>query len=241
MEKSLQQLDFESLTESFSAYHCFGDKATEILSSIDQPYKEITHWSVDDLRSKNCIAIFVFTDDAEVYASEIDAFVRQYEDVVKDFFILDLHISHQYKKFKERWDFYNILTAHSSSLQENVLHYLLFFKHFIETVGVISMDYSDFKICMRAATFIAAGKAGAIKEAVDAIPHKNIRALMLGLELQDNKMDNAKEDMNVLASFFEQFPDSVEVKWQISRAFGNPHVEYIAGFDTEPICGSAHS
>ena len=86
--KSLQQFDFESLTESFSAYHCFGDKATGILSSIDQPYKDITHWSVDDLRSKYCLAIFVFTDDAEVYAAEIDAFIRQYEDVVKGFFIL---------------------------------------------------------------------------------------------------------------------------------------------------------
>lgn len=241
MEKSLQQFDFESLTESFSAYHCFGDKATEIFSSIDQPYKDIIHWSMDDLRTKHCIAIFVFTDDAEVYAAEIDAFVRQYEDVVKDIFILDLHTSHQYKKFKERWEFYNILTTRYCILQDNILHYLLFFKHFIETVGLISMDYSDFKICMRAATFIAAGKAGAIKEAVDAIPHKNIRTLMLGLELQNNEMGNAKEDMDALASFYDQLPDAVEVKWQLSQNFGNPHVEYIAGFDTEPICGAAHS
>lgn len=68
MEKSLQQLGFESLTERFFAYHSIGDKATEILSSIDQPYKDITHWSVDDLRSKHCTAIFVFTDDAEYIA-----------------------------------------------------------------------------------------------------------------------------------------------------------------------------
>lgn len=241
MENSLQQLDFESLTESFSAYHCFGDKASEILSSIDQPYKDITLWSVDDLRFKNCIAIFVFTDDADVYAAEIDAFIRQYEDVAKYIFILDLHISHQYKKFKERWEFYNILTAHFSSLRDNILNFLLFFKHFVETMGLISMDYSDFKICMRAATFVAAGKAGAIKETIDAIPHKNIRTLMLGLELQDNKMDNAKEDMDVLASISDQLPDSVEFKWQISQNFGNPHVEYIAGFDTEPVCDATHS
>lgn len=241
MEKSLQQFDFESLTESFSAYHCFGDKATGILSSIDQPYKDITHWSVDDLRSKNCIAIFVFTDDAEVYAAEIDAFIRQYEDVVKDIFILDLHASHQYKKFKERWELYNILTTRYCILQDNILHYLLFFKHFIETVGLISMDYSDFRICMRTATFIAAGKAGTIKEAIQTIPHENIRTLLFGLELQNNEMDNAKEDMDALVSFFDQLPDSVEVKWQISRNFGNPHVEYIAGFDTEPVCGATHS
>lgn len=245
MEKSPEYFGFTPI-ESFFAYHCFGDKATEILSSIDQPYKDITHWSMDDLRSmrsKHCAAIFVFTDDAEVYASEIDAFIKQYEDVDTNFFILDLHASSQYKIFKEKWKFYNILATRYCTLQDNILHYLLFFKHFIETMGRISMDFHDFRSFMRTATFIAAGKAGAMKKAVDAIPHKNIRALMLGLELQDYEANNAnvKEDMDALASFFDQLPDSVEVKWQISHNFGNPHVEYIAGFDTEPVCGATHS
>lgn len=245
MEKLHYLLGFEPI-ESFFAYHCFGDKATEILSSIDQPYKDITHWSMDDLRSmrsKHCAAIFVFTDDAEVYASEIDAFIKQYEDVVTNFFILDLHASSQYKIFKEKWEFYNILATRYCTLQDNILHYLLFFKHFIETMGRISMDFHDFRNFMRTATFIAAGKAGAMKKAVDAIPHKNIRALMLGLELQDYEADNAnvKEDMDALASFFDQLPDSVLVYWQISSNIGNPHVEYIAGFDTEPVCGATHS
>lgn len=245
MEKLHYPLGFEPI-ESFFAYHCFGDKATEILSSIDQPYKDITHWSMDDLRSmrsKHCAAIFVFTDDAEVYASEIDAFIKQYEDVVTNFFILDLHASSQYKIFKEKWKFYNILATRYCTLQDNILHYLLFFKHFIETMGRISMDFHDFRSFMRTATFIAAGKAGAMKKAVDAIPHKNIRALMLGLELQDYEANNAnvKEDMDALASFFDQLPDSVLVYWQISSNIGNPHVEYIAGFDTEPVCGATHS
>lgn len=245
MEKLHNLLGFEPI-ESFFAYHCFGDKATEILSSIDQPYKDITHWSMDDLRSmrsKHCAAIFVFTDDAEVYASEIDAFIKQYEDVDTNFFILDLHASSQYKIFKEKWKFYNILATRYCTLQDNILHYLLFFKHFIETMGRISMDFHDFRSFMRTATFIAAGKAGAMKKAVDAIPHKNIRALMLGLELQDYEADNAnvKEDMDALASFFDQLPDSVLVYWQISSNIGNPHVEYIAGFDTEPVCGATHS
>ena len=245
MEKLYYLLGFEPI-ESFFAYHCFGDKATEILSSIDQPYKDITHWSMDDLRSmrsKHCAAIFVFTDDAEVYASEIDAFIKQYEDVDTNFFILDLHASSQYKIFKEKWKFYNILATRYCTLQDNILHYLLFFKHFIETMGRISMDFHDFRNFMRTATFIAAGKAGAMKKAVDAIPHKNIRALMLGLELQDYEADNAnvKEDMDALASFFDQLPDSVLVYWQISSNIGNPHVEYIAGFDTEPVCGATHS
>ncbi len=213
MEKSPEYFGFTPI-ESFFAYHCFGDKATEILSSIDQPYKDITHWSMDDLRSmrsKHCAAIFVFTDDAEVYASEIDAFIKQYEDVDTNFFILDLHASSQYKIFKEKWKFYNILATRYCTLQDNILHYLLFFKHFIETMGRISMDFHDFRSFMRTATFIAAGKAGAMKKAVDAIPHKNIRALMLGLELQDYEANNAnvKEDMDALASFFDQLPDSV--------------------------------
>jgi len=245
MEKSPEYFGFTPI-ESFFAYHCFGDKATEILSSIDQPYKDITHWSMDDLRSmrsKHCAAIFVFTDDAEVYVSEIDAFIKQYEDVDTNFFILDLHASSQYKIFKEKWKFYNILATRYCTLQDNILHYLLFFKHFIETMGRISMDFHDFRSFMRTATFIAAGKAGAMKKAVDAIPHKNIRALMLGLELQDYEADNAnvKEDMDALASFFDQLPDSVLVYWQISSSIGNPHVEYIAGFDTEPVCGATHS
>ena len=245
MEKLHYPLGFEPI-ESFFAYHCFGDKATEILSSIDQPYKDITHWSMDDLRSmrsKHCAAIFVFTDGAEVYASEGDAFIKQYEDVDTNFFILDLHASSQYKIFKEKWKFYNILATRYCTLQDNILHYLLFFKHFIETMGRISMDFHDFRSFMRTATFIAAGKAGAMKKAVDAIPHKNIRALMLGLELQDYEADNAnvKEDMDALASFFDQLPDSVLVYWQISSNIGNPHVEYIAGFDTEPVCGATHS
>lgn len=245
MEKLHYPLGFEPI-ESFFVYHCFGDKATEILSSIDQPYKDITHWSMDDLRSmrsKHCAAIFVFTDDAEVYASEIDAFIKQYDDVDTNFFILDLHASSQYKIFKEKWKFYNILATRYCTLQDNILHYLLFFKHFIETMGRISMDFHDFRSFMRTATFIAAGKAGAMKKAVDAIPHKNIRALMLGLELQDYEANNAnvKEDMDALASFFDQLPDSVLVYWQISSNIGNPHVEYIAGFDTEPVCGATHS
>ena len=245
MEKLHYPLGFEPI-ESFFAYHCFGDKATEILSSIDQPYKDITHWSMDDLRSmrsKHCAAIFVFTDDAEVYASEIDAFVKQYEDVDTNFFILDLHASSQYKIFKEKWKFYNILATRYCTLQDNILHYLLFFKHFVETMGRISMDFHDFRSFMRTATFIAARNAGAMKKAVDAIPHKNIRALMLGMELQDYEADNAnvKEDIDAVASFFDQLPDSVAAYWQISRNIGNPHVEYIAGFDTEPVCGTTHS
>ena len=249
MEKSPEYFGFTPI-ENFFAYHCFGDKATEILRSIDQPYKDITHWSMDDLRfmrsmrSEHCTAIFVFTDDAEVYASEIDAFIKQYEDVVTNFFILDLHASSQYKIFKEKWEFYNILATRYFTLQDNILHFLLFFKHFIETMGRISMDYPhDFRSFMRTATFIAAGKAGAMKKAVDAIPHKNIRALMLGLEFQDYELDNAnvKEDIDALASFFDQLPDSVLVYWQISYNIVNPHVEYIAGFDTEPVCGATHS
>ena len=95
---------------------------------------------------------------------------------------------------------------------------------------------------MRNATFIAAGKTVPIKEAIQTIPHENIRTLLLGLELQNNLTDNAKEDedMDAVASFLDQLPDTIVI-WQISQNFGNPHVEYIAGFDTEPVCGATHS
>ena len=44
MEKLHYPLGFEPI-ESFFAYHCFGDKATEILSSIDQPYNCLLYTS----------------------------------------------------------------------------------------------------------------------------------------------------------------------------------------------------
>ena len=41
--------------------------------------------------------------------------------------------------------------------------------------------------------------------------------------------------MDVLASFFEQLPDNVEIIWQISPKYGHPHTEYIVGFDKAPV------
>ena len=38
MEESKQPLDFEVPHKRFCAYHCFGDKATEYLSCLKQPY-----------------------------------------------------------------------------------------------------------------------------------------------------------------------------------------------------------
>ena len=58
---------------------------------------------------------------------------------------------------------------------------------------------------------------------------------MLGLELQSLEADRAKENMDVLASFFEQLPDNVEIIWQISPKYGHPHTEYIVGFDEDPM------
>lgn len=244
MTESIVQPSFGlSDMERSAAYHCFGDKVSEILSSIEQPYKDIANWSIDeDLHSKVCIALFVFTDHAEVYASEIDNLIKQYKNAVKEIFILDLHASRQSKALKERWGFYNILTSRYYSAKDNIQNFLLLFKHFIETQGLISMDFFDFKYCMREATFITAGTASSLKEPIDPIPYsKDIRTLMMGLELERQEQDKAKEDMDVLASFFDQLPDSVEVKWQISRDFGNPHVEYIVGFDSYPAYDTAHS
>ena len=208
MEDLKQLLDFGESYQQFVAYLCFGDKAKEILSSLQLPYKDICNCN-DDLHSKQCLAIFVFTDNAEVYVSEIDSFIKQYKGIVGSIFILDLHSSIQYDLFKERWEFYNILTSQDSTVQEDILHYLLFFHHFIETVGLIGMDFNDFRMCARTATYITSGTS---------------------LEA-----DRAKENMDVLASFLEQLPDNVEIIWQISPKYGHPHTEYIVGFDKAPV------
>lgn len=82
MEELNQHLDFGESRQQFVAYHCFGDKATEYLSSIQQPYKDIVAYNIDDLRPLECLAVFVFTDSAGVYMSEIDAFIKQYNSLV---------------------------------------------------------------------------------------------------------------------------------------------------------------
>ena len=90
MEDLKQLLDFGEPYERFAAYHCFGDKAKKILSSLQQPYKDRCNCN-DDLHSKQCLAIFVFTDNAEVYVSEIDTFIKQYKGIVGSIFILYPH------------------------------------------------------------------------------------------------------------------------------------------------------
>ena len=141
MEESKQPLDFGVRHKRFCAYHCFGDKATEYLSCLKQPYEDISNCNNNNLESKQYLAIFVFTENAEVYTSEIDTFIKRYKDFTDSIFILDLHSNLQYETFRERWGFYSIILSSSyCTLQKSILHYLLFFHHFIETPGLISMD-----------------------------------------------------------------------------------------------------
>ena len=237
MEDLKQLLDFGESYQQFVAYHCFGDKATEFLSSLQQPYKDIVTYNIDDLRPLECLAVFVFTDNAEVYMSEIDAFIKQYNSLVGSIFVLDLHPTSQYRVFKKRWEFYNIFTSHYYTLQDNILHFLMFFHNFMETKGIIGMDFNDFRTCARTATYITSGTAPSLDQPICPISYSNnnIRTVMLGLELQSLEADRAKENMDVLASFFEQLPDNVEIIWQISPKYGHPHTEYIVGFDKAPV------
>ena len=237
MEELNQLLDFGESYPQFVAYHCFGDKATEFLSSLQQPYRDIVTYNIDDLRPLECLAVFVFTDNAEVYMSEIDAFIKQYNSLVGSIFVLDLHPTSQYKVFKDRWEFYNIFTSHYYTLQDNILHFLMFFHNFIETVGLIGMDFNDFRMCARTATYITSGTAPSLDQPICPISYSNnnIRTVMLGLELQSLEADRAKENMDVLASFFEQLPDNVEIIWQITPKCGQHHTEYIVGFDEDPM------
>ena len=237
MEDLNQLLDFGESYPLFVAYHCFGDKATEFLSSLQQPYKDIVTYNIDDLRPLECLAIFVFTDNAEVYVSEIDSFIKQYKGIAGSIFILDLHSNMQYDLFKERWEFYNILTSQDSTVEDDILHYLLFFHHFIETVGLIGMDFNDFRMCARTATYITSGTAPSLDQPICPISYSNnnIRIVMLGLEFQSLEADWTKENMDMLASFFEQLPDNVEIIWQITPKCGQHHTEYIVGFDADPM------
>ena len=77
MEESKQSLDFGVPHKRFCAYHCFGDKATEYLSCLKQPYEDISNCNNNNLDSEQYLAIFVFTDNAEVYTSEIDTFIKR--------------------------------------------------------------------------------------------------------------------------------------------------------------------
>ena len=243
MEELNQLLDFGESYPQFVAYHCFGDKATEFLSSLQQPYKDIVTYNIDDLRPLECLAVFVFTDNAEVYMSEIDAFIKQYNSLVGSIFVLDLHPTSQYKVFKDRWKFYNIFTSYYYTLQDNILHFLMFFHNFIETVGLIGMDFNDFRMCARTATYITSGTAPSLDQPICPISYSNnnIRTVMLGLGLQSLEADRAKENMDVLASFFEQLPDNVEIIWQITPKCGQHHTEYIVGFDEDPMRDNGNS
>ena len=237
MEELNQLLDFGESYPQFVAYHCFGDKATEFLSSLQQPYKDIVTYNIVDLRPLECLAVFVFTDNAEVYMSEIDAFIKQYNSLVGSIFVLDLHPTSQYKVFKNRWKFYNIITAHYYTLQDNILHFLMFFHNFMETKGIISMDFNDFRRFARTVTYITSGTALSLDQPIYPISYSNnnIRIVMLGLEFQSLEADWTKENMDMLASFFEQLPDNVEIIWQITPKYGHPHTEYIVGFDKAPV------
>ena len=237
MEDLNQLLDFGESYPLFVAYHCFGDKATEFLSSLQQPYKDIVTYNIDDLRPLECLAVFVFTDNAEVYMSEIDAFIKQYNSLVGSIFVLDLHPTSQYKVFKDRWKYYNIFTSHYYTLQDNILHFLMFFHHFIETVGLIGMDFNDFRRFARTVTYITSGTALSLNQPIypRSYSNNNIRIVMLGLEFQSLEADWTKENMDMLASFFEQLRDNVEIIWQITPKYGHPHTEYIVGFDKAPV------
>ncbi len=237
MEESKQPLDFG--VSQYGAYHCFGDKATEYLSCLKQPYADISNCNINNQDSEQyLIAIFVFTDNAEVYTSEIDTFIKRYKDFTNSIFILDLHSNLQYEAFRERWGLYNIILSSSyCTLQKSILHYLLFFYHFIEGPGFLNMDICDFKLCSRIATFIISGAASSLAHPIHPIPYKNelyknnLRFVMLGIELKSINTREATRDMNILANFMNQLPEDLDFKCQISSNHGHPHTEYVVGFN----------
>lgn len=101
------------------------------------------------------------------------------------------------------------------------------------------MDFNDFKDCMFTSTFITAGQGSPLKEAFESIPHKNARSLMIGFELQNNP--DKVEKLVEFSDFIDQLPIMLEYRWQIASNYGNPHIEYIVGFDVEPSFDTANS
>lgn len=218
----------------WASYHCIGERATQILNSIEQPYPDISDLDAKDLQE--CLSLFIFTDNANNYVSEIDDCIMQYKDVfIKNIFVFDLHPNDRSQEFKARWGFYNIFISSYFTLENNIQHYLLFVNHFIETVGLICMGYKEWKYFTGQATFITAGTTSTFKHAIGSIPvNNNIKRMMLGLVLQDLTIESVKENLNELRSFFDQLPDDVDGIWQMSPHVGNPHIEYIVGLGSVP-------
>ena len=167
------------------------------------------------MQSKNGIALFIFTDDAEIYIKEIDACIQQYKDIFIAFFILDFHHSPLYAKYKARWEHYNIFTTQYSSLHDNLQHYLWFFKHFIDDGGLMAMDFNDSRWFSRQSTFITAGTSPSIASPIHPITIDNhLQTLMIGIELQALK--EGMKELNALATFTEKLSVHQEMKWQLS-------------------------
>lgn len=76
MTISEYDLDFREYRNPLFAYHGIGVRATEILSCLDLPYQDINILRKEVMQSKNGIALFIFTDDAEIYIKEIDACIQ---------------------------------------------------------------------------------------------------------------------------------------------------------------------
>ena len=81
MTISEYDLDLWEYHKPFFAYHGIGVRATEILSCLDLPYQAIDTFRKEELQSGNGLALFIFTDDAEIYIKEIDACIQQYKDI----------------------------------------------------------------------------------------------------------------------------------------------------------------
>ena len=221
------------LTPPF-AHHGIGERATEILSCLDLPYQDINTLCKEVMQSKNGIALFIFTDDAEIYIKEIDACIQQYKDIFIAFFILDFHHSPLYAKYKARWEHYNIFTTQYSSLRDNLQHYLWFFKHFIDDGGLMAMDFNDFRWFSHQSTFITAGTSPSIASPIHPITIDNhLQTLMIGIELQ--ALNEGVKELNALTTFTGKLSVHQEMKWQLSYNFGHPHTEYVVGFETNSI------
>lgn len=227
-------LDLRRPLTPLFAHHGIGVRATEILSCLDLPYQAIDTFRKEELQSGNGLALFIFTDDAEIYIKEIDACIQQYKDIFRAFFVLDFHPNPLYAKYKARWEHYNIFTTQYCSLHDNLQHYLWFFKHFIDDSGLMAMDFNDFRWFSRQSTFITAGTSPSIANPIHPVMIDNhLQILMIGIELQ--AQDEGLKELDTLTTFVGKLSIQQEMKWQVSAKVGHLHTEYVVSFEANSI------
>lgn len=92
----------------------------------------------------------------------------------------------------------------------------------------------DFRYGVRDVTFIVAGRTDTVQELVHVVPHKHVQWLILCVFDERDKMERM-EYGGALEAAMEQLPKDLTINFKRVHEQNDPHVEYIIGFDAEPV------